>query len=348
MNDDKALIHTDLNRITATWGGEGLMRRWISEWLEHLGQLVAAGGLTSATASTYESRMRRWCAWIDGRVPTPAEVQDWVIALCDDGLKPASVGNHLAAVKAFFRWCEATGRWPAVARSVRAPREFRDGPLAALSREQAEALIDFFRNEEMASTGERGAAKQALRKSRDIALALTLLGTGLRTISLVRADVKDLDLTSSPPRLLHRPKGHRAVDEWAALPPEAAAALQRYATRRSELCGDPGPLWVGVHPRLGSRLNGASIRRIVARGMNGIGIDVKAPGNAGQWGPHCLRRTAVTIVADEAGIEEAQIVAGHASVDQTRRAYARVNKHRVQARVAPLLDFGKRRPNDGA
>jgi len=320
----------------------------LTAWLVSIEQDVAAGQRSAATVTSYRSSARAWAAWLDrfGIVhPDPRHVTEF-LAAAGAQRAPATRNRHLHALRSCYRWAESQGLYPAIARSARSLVVHRDDPLPCFSREQIETLLaavdrapDVGRARSPAES-----ARASVTRLRDIALIRVMFGTGLRLISLVRADVAHLDLESDPPTILHQPKGHMAADTTAMLAAGTVACLSEYLGQRVALGLAGGPLWISLHARPGMRLTAWSMRRIVTRAAERAGLAVRgADGRLLQprmWGPHAIRRAAATIVADAFGLEAGQALLGHQSIDTTRRAYVRVQRWRLLERARHTLDLG--------
>jgi len=188
----------------------------------------------------------------------------------------------------------------------------------------------------------RSISSSSIRGKRDKALLAVMYSTALRCISLTRAEVCDVDFTTGTIR--HQPKGHREKDTLAVLSNAANDALREYLAARGPLT-DSDPLFAPVgnrHSRSG-HLTTKSMRSMVLALTEAAGLarrDSKGRiSNPGHFSAHSIRRAAVTEAAEKLGMDVAQTLAGHASVDTTRRAYARINRYRQLQATAKILDF---------
>ncbi len=317
-------------------------------WLASIEQDVAAGQRSAATVTSYRSSIRAWAAWLahgDIARPGPHHVTEF-LAAAGAQRAPATRNRHLHALRSCYRWTENQGLYPAIARSARSLVVHRDDPLPCFTRSQIEAVLaavdqapEVGRARSLAET-----ARASVTRLRDIALIRVMFGTGLRLISLVRADVDHLDLDSDPPTIRHQPKGHIAADATAMLAAGTVACLREYLAQRAAINLSGGPLWISLHARPGMRLTAWSMRRIVTRAAERAGLAARgADGRLLQprmWGPHAIRRAAATIVADAFGLEAGQALLNHQSIDTTRRAYVRVQRWRLLDRARHALDLG--------
>jgi site-specific recombinase XerD len=320
----------------------------LEAWLASVEQDVAAAQRSTATLVTYRSSIRTWEAWLRQSgitQPGPLQVTEFLTA-AGTNRAPATRNRHLHALRSCYRWTESQGLYPAIARSARSLVVNRDEPLPCFSREQIEALLRAVSSisETVRSRSPGEAARAEVTRLRNMALIRVMFGTGLRLISLVRADIDHLDLESDPPTIRHRPKGHISADATAMLADGTVACLREYLAQRVVIGLAGGPLWISLHARPGLRLTAWSMRRIVTRAAEHAGFASRgADGRLLQprmWGPHAIRRAAATMVSDTFGLEAGQALLNHQSIDTTRRAYVRVQRWRLLDRARHTLDLG--------
>jgi integrase/recombinase XerC len=313
-----------------------IQRTLLDAWLSWLTGQVALHQYSEFTRIGYQANIRHWFAHLENVArtdqPTAGTVQRYVQALIASGREPATVNLYLNTVKSFYRWCESEDRYPSIARSIRTVREFRDGPLPALSHGQIVALVT-------------GIPEDTLAHCRDRAMIALMYATAFRSISIVRADVEDLDLDRLT--IVHQPKGHIAKDTQAAMPQAVAAALRLYLDRRRLAFGPPQdgdvqPLFIALDRRCtGQRITAKSVRFQVLHYMEKAGHAQRRDGrliNPGMFSAHSMRRSASVTTADAVGLEVAQGLLGHASIETTRKSYARVNLERKLRENAERLN----------
>ena len=295
---------------------------------------VAQAQLAAGTVALYRHAAKVWLQYLEGVVrtdaPTPATVGGFLAALLP-GRRPASANTLLAAVRSLYRWTASTDAWPDIGRPVRPVRVSRDGPLPALTHQQVGQLL-------------ASVVGDHLQARRDRAVLAVLYTSGARGISLHRADVRHFDAAAGT--LAHQAKGRRDADSVAYLPPSAAALLADYLRARALL--DPvdasSPLFATCDRRTwGARMGVRSIRNVVVgmlerAGHRRRGIDGRLA-SPNTWGAHTIRRSALTTTADHHGLEAARALAGHASVETTRRAYVRAKLDGQLREVAASLDL---------
>jgi integrase/recombinase XerD len=165
---------------------------------------------------------------------------------------------------------------------------------------------------------------------RDRAILETLFGSGARVSEIASLTRRGLDLTRREVQII----GKGAKSRLVFLTAEAAGWVKRYLDSRRD---DHPAVFVtmkGSARALGPR----QIERIVSNAALRAGL----PFNVS---PHWLRHSRLTIVARHSGVEVAQRVAGHASLQTTAR-YLHVTDSQLRALYdqAELADGGNAPP----
>jgi integrase/recombinase XerD len=304
-----------------------LLWHWL---LEVLPVSIRTGQLTESTHRSYTNVIRAWLALLgsEGR-PTPRHVTSWVIAMHESGKAAATISSYLAGLKSAYRWTETEDLYVNIARAAKSPRVSKDTPLPCPTTDQVRTMF-------------QTVPTTSLRGLRDRALVAILYSTALRTISICRAQVQDLDLAAGTIR--HQPKGHREKDAVAVLSVSAREAMRDYFAARGPVRSDM-PLFVSAGNRRNDQagLSSRSIRAVILDLAEAQGLVQRTPEgkvrDRGHYSAHSIRRAAITTIAERFGLDSARNLAGHASVDTTRRAYARVNSYRQHQLAAEALDF---------
>lgn len=317
--------------------GRATQRDYVRAWCEDLDARARAGLLSERTAQVYRDHADTWLSWMvqhDVDVPTPAHVLLYVSDLRTTRA-PATVNSHLAAVRNLYAWTETQNAYPAIGRSVRGLPVRKDEPLDCLPPDAVAGLLAH-------------ADGESLSALRDRALVHVLYVTACRLVSLCAANVGDLDPLAAV--LAYAGKGDRGTKvRRAYLSASALDALRRYLAMRrtAESKLDPdAPLFAAVGNRSGGeRLTARSVRRIVVGLMVRAG-HVRRDDQGRIVRPrvlscHSLRRSAITAAFDQAGLDAAQTLAGHADPKTTRRAYARVQRGRVLRDLSEVLDLDR-------
>ena len=167
-----------------------------------------------------------------------------------------------------------------------------------------------------------------------------LYGTGARLISLHRADCGDW--LPSRGEWRHRPKGHVASDVVAYVGPAVSSELQAYLDARGSRV-PTDPLFVSHAPgSAGHRLTVRMLSRTVLELLERAGHVTRGPNGAvaepRRLSAHSLRRSAAKRMVEKHDLELARQLLGHASIETTRRAYARILRGEDLRRAAGDLD----------
>lgn len=278
---------------------------------EYLNYLSVERGSSPHTVSAYARDLARYVGWLDAagvRAPddvTRPLVEEYVAALVEVGLAPASVERAVSAVKGFHRFMVAdelaatcpTADLPLPAKPARLPD--------VISRAQAAALLD----QPFAATP---------TGLRDRAALEVLYGCGLRASELVGLDVRAILLEEEVVRVFGKGSKERVVPIMGA----AADALAAYLDRgRGALVGrrPTGAAFLNVR---GGRLSRQSVHAIVERYGRVAGIR--------GLHPHTLRHSFAThLLEGGADLRVVQELLGHASISTTQ-LYTHVDRTHVR------------------
>jgi integrase/recombinase XerC len=250
-------------------------------------------------------------------------VRSWLAHLRARGLSKTSMGRHLSALRAFFRFLAREGlSGENPARAVATPRADRPLP-RTLSVAEAAAVVEAGKDGETDLT------------ARDRALLELLYATGLRVSELVALDLSDVDLASRQLRTLGKGRKERIVPFGE----KAAVALREYLRERPRGRGgdEPGAPSArgGRRPTReaqaadavflnarGGRLTDRSVRRILDRALRIAGLTRHAS-------PHALRHSFAThLLAAGADLRSIQELLGHASLSTTQK-YTHLDAERL-------------------
>lgn len=299
-------------------------------YLDAFAQHLRDRDLAPATVDRYCQEMERFARWFEqtnGQPLTPTaltgrDVRDYrehgqAVARS----KPGTINGRLSAIRAYADWLVETGQLasnPAqhvklIEEQPLAPKALDRRQLAALERELERSL--------------NAAATDSARflRTRDRAIILLLVNSGLRVSELCALDVEDLALSErSGSVIIRRGKGNKA--RTVPLNVDARRPLLAWAEQRGRagifaamlFCdhqGQPLQRW-GVH---------SALKEYGRR----AGIEVA---------PHTLRHTFATSLA-AAGVRTEEIAAllGHSKLETTRR-YTQPSGRDLAAAVEKLED----------
>jgi integrase/recombinase XerD len=278
--------------------------------------LSAERGRSANTLSAYRRDLRSYVAWLreGGRSlseVTEADLVDYVQALRDRGLAPASVARALVPVRSLHRFLAEEGRAPSdPGAHLELPRVPRGLP-KALSEEEVGWLLD-------APVGDDPVVR------RDRAMLELLYGTGVRVSELVGLSLGDIDLDAALLRAFGKgskerivPMGVPAVRALVAwLGPGGRPELAPAQWRRR---GDAEAVFLNVR---GGRLSRQGAWDVLNRYARQVGLE-------GKLSPHVLRHSCATHMLDHgADIRAVQELLGHASISTTQ-VYTLVSTERL-------------------
>jgi integrase/recombinase XerD len=274
--------------------GDGLMQQ--NEIIIAFDADLELRGMSDSTRKTYISMVKQFSRHLDEKgkslidVGKP-ELKDWLRVLrLEQGLRASSLQGHFSALSALYDYLQDDGIiranpvLPFRKRNLHGYKKSKEAePRKLISVDEAAKLV------------------RSVVDSRDRAIILLLLKTGIRRHELAELDVQDLDLMNMSMKLKETPKRSNRIvffDE------EAMEAMIWWLEAREKMnCSDPA-LFVGNG---GRRLNPLSINRIVIRYATRVGLHI--PGSnrpEDRFTAHCCRHW-FTSHLDDAGIKREYI-----------------------------------------
>ncbi len=227
------------------------------------------------------------------------------------------VMRKLSSLRSFFDFLFKAERIPGnIAALVSLPK-LHEKPILYLINEEVERLL------EVAGSGEELTDRQKsyhqLTRTRDIAILMLFLGTGIRVSECVGIDMDDLDFHLNAV-LVTRKGGNQVILYY---PPEVAQALKDYLSVRKQIEALPdhqNALFLSLQrKRIGQRAVQLMVKKYCA-----IAVPLKK-----RMSPHKLRSTYATRLYNET--EDIYLVAdalGHSDVNTTRKHYAAMSDKR--------------------
>ena len=278
---------------------------------EYLNYLAVERGSSPNTLEAYGRDLLRYVDYLAGAgITQPDEVtrliiEEYVCALGEVGLAPASVERAVSAVKGLHRFmvseqiCEVfpTADLPLPAKPERLPD--------VISREQAQALLD--QRFDVTPTG-----------LRDHAILEVLYGCGLRASELCGLDLRNILFDQEVLRVFGKGSKERVVPILG----QAASSLQEYLEAgRGALVGRTPTPAVFLNVR-GGRISRQSVHTIVERYGRLAGIK--------GLHPHTLRHSFAThLLEGGADLRVVQELLGHSSISTTQ-LYTHVDRSHVR------------------
>lgn len=213
--------------------------------------------------------------------------------------KPTTVQSYLAAVKLFFQWTEREGFYPNVADRVKGVKLDTEHKKDYLTSKQTIKLLETI-------------DRSTLKGKRDFAILALMTTTGLRTISIVRANVEDIRTAGDSIALYYQGKGHEEKADYVKLADPVENAIRDYLKARGTTDGKD-PLFSSIaHRNGGERMTTRSISRVAKENLIAAGLE------SDRLTAHSLRHTAATLNLLNGGtVEETQQLLGHTNINTT-------------------------------
>lgn len=286
-------------------------------------KFIADQDIKLSSKGTYRRAIKQYFEWIEKysyqlRDITRTDIVRYKEDLLADGLSGLTVGSYITVLRRFYEWAESQKLYPNVARGVKSPKrkqQFRKQPLTISQ------STDFLANFQDQS-------------KRDTAIVNLLIRTGLRTIEVSRADVKDIQIKGGKRVLLVQGKGRDEKDSFVILSDKTFESLQEHLNTRGKIKPSE-PLFISQsNNRNGERLTTRTISKIAKEGLKRIGLDDL------QYSAHSLRHTtAVSLLRAGGSLQDAQGVLRHSNPSTTQIYTATIEEEmRLKNSVEELLD----------
>lgn len=283
--------------------GAELIYRWIS--------YIDA---SPKTVETYTKSIRRFAAWLSDngiRQPQREDIISYREWLKRDH-KPTTVQAYMAAVKLFFQWTAQEGIYPDVAQRIKGAKLDTAHKKDYLTTKQVNRLL-------------AGIDRETLKGKRDYAMISLMVTTGLREISVVRANTGDIRAAGDHAALYYQGKGHEEKADFVYLSEPVENAIRDYLRARGS-AGAESPLFGSIANRnSGERMTTKSVSRMAKERLCAVGLE------SDRLTGHSLRHTAATLnLLNGASMEETQQLLGHKNINTTliyAHALSRANNH---------------------
>lgn len=264
---------------------------------ELLSKFTAFIDATPKTSKTYKNNLKPFFIYLDqAQVANPSmeTIRDYRQALVDAGKKPTTVQSYMIALKQFFKFTEAVGLYPNVAKYVKGAKIGHDFKKAYLSESQCKQILGSIDT-------------SSIEGKRNHAMLLLMLTTGLRTIEVSRADVRDIQPNGKNTVLRVWGKGHADKDAKVRLPEAVEKVLRDYL--RDRHAKPTEPLFTSTANRnRGQRITSNSISRIIKTIFREAGYDDP------RLTAHSTRHTTATLsLLNGATLQETQRLLRHVS-----------------------------------
>ena len=225
-----------------------------------------ARGLAAGTLRFYGEKLRAFVGYLQGEgieaadAITPGHIRRYLAAMQERGLKANTVHAHARAIRSFCNFLTAEGEMPeSPMRRVKMPRTGKE-ILPAFTAQDVQDLLE------------------ACLNSRDKAIVLCLLDTGVRAREFLALNLGDVDLATGAVQVRQGKGGKGRVVYLGA---KSRQMLQRYLRRRQDAdhLTVTSALWT---TRSGNRLRLSGLRQVLRRLGERSGVHCH---------PHRFRRT---------------------------------------------------------
>ena len=223
--------------------------------------------------------------------------------------------RKLATLNTFFGYYHKKGMIEKNAPSVGDVPRVKEKNIIRLDANEVAQLIDNVESGEKLTKAQKRWHEKT--RDRDLAIIVTLLGTGVRVTELVGLDIGDLDFDNGAMRVIR--KGGN--EDMVYFGEEVEEMLRNYLDERLEMTPEPGHENALFISQNNTRITVRSVERLVKK--------YASTATAKRITPHKLRSTYGTALYQETGdIYLVADVLGHKNVNTTRKHYAAMKEER--------------------
>ena len=223
--------------------------------------------------------------------------------------------RKLATLNTFFGYYHKKGMIEKNAPSVVDVPRVKEKNIIRLDANEVAQLIDNVESGEKLTIAQKRWHEKT--RDRDLAIIVTLLGTGVRVTELVGLDIGDLDFDNGAMRVIR--KGGN--EDMVYFGEEVEEMLRNYLDERLEMTPEPGHENALFISQNNTRITVRSVERLVKK--------YASTATAKRITPHKLRSTYGTALYQETGdIYLVADVLGHKNVNTTRKHYAAMKEER--------------------
>lgn len=274
----------------------GIRREQVQAFLAQ----VDAG--SDRTLSAYEGALRRMFVYFD-TTPEVEKAQDGDTTIykpteetmhayrqhLKDTLRPRSGNLYLTAARLFFKWLQHKGQFPNITEGLKGIKTPRNHSKMGLT--EAQALL----------------ITQSISNPRDKAMIALMIATGIRCVSVSRANVRDFYNQGGKTIIHVWDKGAAEPNRKAVVPDFIAAIVWQYLGTRGNI-SETDPLFVTSGNRSrNNRLTPKAIGRIITDAIRAVGI------KDSRISAHSTRHTFATVSSNRGcNIRQVQSGMGHA------------------------------------
>ena len=253
------------------------------------------------TVETYSKAIKQFFIYLQGKGIKQPQREDIVAyrEYLSKDHKPTTVQSYLAAVKLFFQWAEQEKIYPNIAQRVKGAKLDTEHKKDYLTKKQVSKLL-------------KSIDRSTLKGKRDYAMLSLMVTTGLRTVSIINANVEDIRAAGDATALYYKGKGHQEKATYVKLAEPVEEAIRDYLKARGRADGKEPLFTSTAHRNNGGRMTTRSISRVAKESLIDIGLD------SDRLTAHSFRHTAATLNLLNGGtVEETQQLLDHKNINTT-------------------------------
>ncbi|MGI5818124.1 MAG: tyrosine-type recombinase/integrase [Armatimonadota bacterium] len=290
------------------------MPQSISQFISHLHSLDRSPNTIQAYRLDLH-QFEKWFERINDRelspaLITPTDIREFKHYLIEDEqLKPSTVNRKLASIRSFLKWAKSEDEIEELPRFPQSMEQVKSAP-KALNRTEMHALVR---------------AVERYGDSRDRAIILVLLNTGLRVNELSELNLSDVEMSERKGKVVVRSgKGQKYRE--VPLNAEARRAIEEYLDDRAE--DNESALFLSQRE---SRLGTRGIQDVVSKYARFAEVEDVTP--------HTLRHTFCTNLLRSGKVDIVTVaqIAGHSDISTTS-IYTQPNGTDMQNAVEGLVE----------
>jgi len=229
-------------------------------------------GHAQTTQSSEIYRIRDYLAWIDKDPSsvTRDDLKAYLQFLRTEKQKSATIGKTFSTINIFYDWLEEEGLISA-------------NPVRAIRKKYLQSYKPDSEDRQIISIEQAAQMVASTIDTRDRALLLLLLKTGIRRGELASLDASDVSLEELTITL--KPTAKRS-NRLVFFDQETKAALGRWLRTRERRAGNETALFLTFS---GKRLGKRSVGDAVVRAASRVGLHTPGAPLEKRFGPHCCR-----------------------------------------------------------
>ena len=296
-------------------------------WESYVEAFISAGDFSDNTRKSYQTVLGQFLTDIQpGGKGWETRAIGWKSSLSKTRA-PRSVAQRITCVRSFLRWCAGMGyvdRNPMLAVKVRMTQS---AAKRALTDAEVQKLLSVTRE-----VGDTLSSKE--RSSRDVAIFMLMLHTGIRITGARMLDIEDFKDRGELTLAYYVGKGHIGKDAFVVIPGAVLASIEAYLEDGSRSLKDTGPLFL-VGDDSQKRMSESGMRTALNRRLEAA--DVLGPGVT----VHSLRHTAATRARKSgASLRDVQRMLDHRSAATTELYLHELDRMDKPAELG--IDYGEK------